>query len=115
MFNTIVWSINPEIFTIGSFTMRWYGILFAVGLYCAGMYVWRRFQENNLPQKTFEQLFIFGFLGMFLGARLGHCPFYEFDYYASRPLEMLFLIPIHSDGDWELVCYQGLASTAAGL
>ena len=95
--------------------MRWYGILFAVGLYCAGMYVWRRFQENNLPQKTFEQLFIFGFLGIFLGARLGHCLFYEFDYYASRPLEMIFPIAINGDGSWEIVSYQGLASHGACL
>ena len=111
--NLIVWSPNPEIFNIGNFTLLWYGVLFAMGLVLAGWYVWRRFNEFGIAQRHFENLIIWSFLGIFLGARLGHCLFYEPEYFLSRPIEMFLPVSIDEMGNYFFSGYHGLASHGA--
>ena len=111
--NSIVWSPEPEIFSVGNFTLLWYGVLFATGLVLAGWYVWNRFKEFGIEQHHFENLIIWAFLGIFLGARLGHCLFYEPDYFLSRPIEMLLPVGVDEMGNYYFNGYHGLASHGA--
>lgn len=109
----IVWSPEPEIFKIGNFTLLWYGVLFATGLVLAGWYVWRRFKQFGIEQRHFENLIIWSFLGIFLGARLCHCLFYEPEYFLSRPIEMFLPVAIDEMGNYYFNGYHGLASHGA--
>ena len=109
----IVWSPNPVIFSIGNFTLLWYGVLFAVGLVLAGWYVWGRFKEFGIEQRHFENLIIWSFFGIFLGARLGHCLFYEADYFLAHPIEMFLPVGVDEMGTYYFSGYHGLASHGA--
>jgi prolipoprotein diacylglyceryl transferase len=109
----IVWSPEPEIFSVGNFTLLWYGVLFAAGLVLAGWYVWNRFKEFGIEQRHFENLIIWAFFGIFLGARLGHCLFYEPDYFLSRPIEMFLPVGVDEMGNYYFNGYHGLASHGA--
>ena len=109
----IVWSPNPVIFSVGSFTLLWYGVLFATGLVLSGWYVWGRFKEFGIEQRVFESLIIWSFFGIFLGARLGHCLFYEADYFLSHPIEMFLPVGVDEMGNYYFSGYHGLASHGA--
>ena len=109
----IVWSPNPVIFSVGSFTLLWYGVLFATGLVLSGRYVWGRFKEFGIEQRVFENLIIWSFFGIFLGARLGHCLFYEADYFLSHPIEMFLPVGVDEMGNYYFSGYHGLASHGA--
>ena len=112
-FNFVVWSPDPEIFSVGNFTLLWYGVLFAIGLVLAGWYVWRRFKEFGIVQRHFENLIVWAFFGIFFGARLGHCLFYEPDYFLSHPIEMFLPIGVDEMGNYYFTGYHGLASHGA--
>ena len=99
VFDYIVWSPRPEIFSVGSFTLLWYGVLFATGLVLAGWYVWCRFRQFGIEQRHFENLIVWAFVGIFLGARLGHCLFYEPHYFLSHPVEMFLPVGVDEMGN----------------
>ncbi len=85
----IHWNIDPEIFRIGPVAPRWYGSFFALGFlvaYFIGIRIWRRERRNENELST---LFVYIFLGTIIGARLGHCLFYDPGYYLRHPLEIL--------------------------
>ena len=88
----ITWSITPEIGELFGITFRWYGILFAFGLFLGGWLVYSLFKKRGYTQSHYESLLIYLFLGIFLGARLAHCLFYEPAYYWTHPLEILLPI-----------------------
>ena len=86
-----VWNADPEIFSIGSLSLRWYGLLFVSG-FLIGFYImsWIFKQEGKDPADLDRWLFyIFG--GAVIGARLGHCLFYDPAFYLANPLEILFI------------------------
>ncbi len=85
----IPWNVNPEIFRIGNFAVRWYGLLFASG-FVFGYYIMRRiFKNEGLGDATLDRLTVYMAIGTIVGARLGHCFFYEPEYYLAHPLEIL--------------------------
>lgn len=103
MLNYIIWNVNPEIFSLGSFSIRWYGLLFASG-FLIGQYIMSRiFKIENKPEKDLERLMIYMVIATVVGARLGHCFFYEPEKYLSNPIEILKV--------WE----GGLASHGAAI
>ena len=89
MLSYVTWNVDPELFTIFGREIRWYGLLWVIGLIVAVYIVQRIFDKEKLPQKWFDSLFIYMMLGIILGARLGHCLFYEPAYYLANPLEIL--------------------------
>ena len=89
MLNYFHWSMDPQIFSIADFSVSWYGLLFATGFYF-GFHIMRWVyvrEEKSLT--TLDRIFIYMVLGAVLGARLGHCLFYEPAYYLSNPLEII--------------------------
>ncbi len=74
---SIVWTIDPIALHLGSLEIRWYGILWAVGL---GLALWiqeRLYKNEHLPTDWSDKLFFYMTIGVIVGARLGHCFFYE--------------------------------------
>jgi prolipoprotein diacylglyceryl transferase len=85
----IPWNVEPEIFRIGSFAVRWYGLLFASG-FVFGYYIMKKiFKNEGMGDATLDRLTVYVAIGTIVGARLGHCLFYEPSYYLARPLEIL--------------------------
>ena len=73
------------------------------------------FKEQKLGEDKFEPMFLYCFLGILIGARLGHCLFYEPEYYLSRPMEMILPMRKFPDGEWHFTGYEGLASHGGTL
>ncbi len=113
--NYIHWNIDPEIINIFGISIRYYGLFFVTGLIlCVYILDWI-FKKENIPQVNLEKLSIYGMIGILVGARLGHCLFYEPAYYLSNPLEMLLPIKFLKEGGIEFIGYQGLASHGGAL
>jgi len=89
IFGAINWDMNPEIFRIGNFAVRWYGLLFASGFFFGYLIFMRFFKKEGLSVELLDKLTIYMAVGTVIGARLGHCLFYEPDYYLSNPVEIL--------------------------
>ncbi len=111
MKDTIIhWNVDPEIFWItDSFPLKYYGLFWITGLILAYLIVQRIYKKEGVPLENLEQLTMYIFIGAILGARLGHCLFYDPDYFLSRPLEIL--LPIKEvNGAYKFIGFQGLAS-----
>lgn len=111
---SILW--NPaEALHLGPLTLRYYSLLWVLGLAGAYYIVQRLYRQQHIPQEKFDPLFIYCFLGILIGARLGHCLLYEPGYFLSHPIEML--LPIRQDalGGWHFTGYAGLASHGGTL
>lgn len=109
------WNVDPVIFWItDSFPLKYYGALFACGL-LLGFYIVRNiYKKENLSLDNLDSLLIYVIVGTVLGARLGHCFFYEPDYFFEHPIEIL--LPIQKiKGAYQFVGYQGLASHGGSI
>ena len=108
--NYIYWNVDPEIINVFGISLRYYGLLFVSGLIlCLYILGWI-FRRENIPPEHLERLSIYGIIGIFVGARLGHCLFYEPSYYFAHPLEMILPIQPLPGGGYKFSGYQGLAS-----
>lgn len=87
--NFITWNLNPVAFAIGSLEVRWYGILWALGFLLGYLVMDKIYKKERMPEGSLDSLLIYMLVSTVVGARLGHCLFYEPNYYLSRPLEML--------------------------
>ncbi len=87
----IHWNVSPEIFSIGSLHVRWYGLMFAIGFLFGYQHVEKMFKHESLELKWLESLFIYIVVATVLGARLGHVLFYGWDYYSQHPIEILYI------------------------
>jgi len=113
--NYIHWNINPEIFNLFGIPLRYYGTLFVCGLIlCIYILKWI-FKNENIPLVNLEKLSVYGMIGIFAGARLAHCLFYEPSYYFSHPLEIILPIQPTADGGYKFSGFQGLASHGGTL
>lgn len=109
----IPWQPDEYLIRFGSAGVRWYGICwlvcFAVGFY---LMQWL-FKRHKYSDKQFEPMFLYVFLGALVGARLGHCIFYEpgefFDSF-QHFVEIFIPIKFLPGGGWKFVGFQGLAS-----
>jgi prolipoprotein diacylglyceryl transferase len=114
----ILWNPDLVAFHIGSFSIRWYSLCWLIGLLLAYLVVRRLFKEQKIGDEKFEPLFIYCFLGILIGARLGHCIFYQPDYFLTSWKGFVeMLLPIHflPEGGWKMTGYEGLASHGGTL
>ncbi len=111
MNNKIInWNVDSEIFWITeTFPLKYYGLLFITGLLLSFYIAKRIYQIENIPFEKLEKLSTYIFIGILLGARLGHCLFYEPSYYFQNPLE-IFLPITKIEGSYKFIGFQGLAS-----
>ena len=107
--NYITWSVSPEIFTLGSFSIRWYGVLLALGFFFAYLTLSKVFKTEKLSQQLLDKLSIWCIVWTVIGLRLAHFAFYEPKFLLNHPLQVL--LPF--DENWNFIGYQGLASHGA--
>ena len=99
----LVWDLDPVFFSVGPLTIHWYGLLFAIAI-LSGLQVMKWiFQSEKQNLAALDNLLVYIVIGVIVGARLGHCFFYEPGYYFANPLKILAI--------WE----GGLASHGGGL
>ncbi|MFY0598085.1 MAG: prolipoprotein diacylglyceryl transferase [Cyclobacteriaceae bacterium] len=94
--NFLIWSPDPDIFTIPlsmigleDRPVRWYGLLFAGGFIFGQQIIFWIFKKEGRPEKDVEKLTIYMVVSTILGARLGHCLFYDPVYFLSNPIEII--------------------------
>jgi prolipoprotein diacylglyceryl transferase len=86
---SIVWDVSPTFLHVGSLEIRWYGLMWGLGFMLAYYYVARLFKKEKYPEEWLDTLFMYCIVSTVVGARLGHCLFYEWDWYSAHPLEIL--------------------------
>ena len=106
----INWDVDSEILNIGGFPIKYYGLLFAAGLLLSMSILKKIYKKENLNDSAHEALFLYGIIGIFVGARLGHCFFYDFDYYSKNLVEIILPIKKTIAGAYKFVGFSGLAS-----
>lgn len=106
----INWDFDSEIATIFGFPIKYYGLLFGGGLFLCSYILKGIFKKESLEDRAHEALFIYGIVGIFVGARLGHCFFYDFEYYSKNIIEIFLPIKINDLGEIKFIGYAGLAS-----
>ena len=112
----IHWNPDPELISLfGTVPIRYYGLLWLVGLALAYLIVQRQYRDRRIAIEKFEPLFFYCFIGILVGARLGHCLFYQPDYYLNHVAEMLLPVKFLPDGGWRWTGYEGLASHGGTL
>lgn len=106
----ITWNPDLIAFSLGPIEVRWYSLMWCIGLALAYYVVYRLYKHQQIPEEKFDPLFLYCFLGILIGARLGHCLLYEPEYFLAHPMEMILPIKFDAAGDWHFTGYAGLAS-----
>ena len=89
--NHLIWSVEPDIFRLGPFAPRWYGLLFALGFVLGYLILVQIYRHERRPEENLSSLLLYSLSGTIIGARLGHVLFYQPDYYLARPWEILMI------------------------
>src|SRR5688572_13361482 len=108
----IIWNGSPEIFSIGSFSLRWYGLLFALGFLISQQILYYIYKQEGKPEKDVETLTIYMVVATIIGARLGHVIFYQPELIWEEPWSIFLPIefnPLRFTG------LRGLASHGATI
>lgn len=121
-FLSIVWDLDPEILKIGSFGIRWYSLMF-VTAFVLGLHLMKKiFINDKIPVEKLDPLFMYVFVSMLVGMRLGDVFFYSWDYYQHHLLEIF--LPIKESADstlfgfikgWKFTGFTGFASHGAAI
>ena len=112
------WDVNPTMISIGSFEIRYYGLMWALALGISAYIFSRIIKREGYPDKLFDSIFWYGVLSTIIGARLGHCLFYDPGQYLTSGkgfVEMLLPIKFLAGGGWKFTGYEGLASHGGTL
>ena len=83
MLDFITWDVNPVLIPFGDGGIRWYGLLWAIGLYVCWAINEKMYKREHCPAEWADQLFFWMAAGVIIGARLGHCWFYEWHQYGQ--------------------------------
>ena len=89
--NYITWNVDPVLVHLGSLQIRWYGLMWALGFFIGYCVMRRIYKKERMTDDSMDKLLVYMLVSTVVGARLGHCLFYEPQEYLSHPLEMLKL------------------------
>ena len=109
----INWDVSPEIFNIGGISVRYYGLLFALAFIFGYKIEGKIFKSEGLPVAWLDKLWLYVAVATIIGARLGHCIFYDWAYYSEHFMEMI--LPVRFHPEFKFIGYQGLASHGAAI
>ncbi len=85
----IWWTVSPELLRLGPLSIRWYGLLFALAFVFGYIIMQRIYKLENKSLEDLDKLSVYVIVGTVVGARLGHCLFYDPSYYLANPLEII--------------------------
>ena len=109
----LIWNGNPEIFSFGTFALRWYGLLFALGFLISQQILYYIYRQEGKPDKDVDTLTIYMVVATVLGARFGHVLFYEPQMIWTDPLAII--LPFEYKPVFRFTGLQGLASHGAAF
>ncbi|HAA19080.1 MAG TPA: prolipoprotein diacylglyceryl transferase [Cytophagales bacterium] len=92
LISALIWDPDKEIFTIGFLNdhpIVWYGLLFASGFVIGQQIMFYIYRKEGLPSRDIERMTVYMVVATVIGARLGHCLFYDPEFYLSNPIEIL--------------------------
>ena len=89
------WDVHPTLCTFGPVEIRYYGLMWALALGISAYIFSNLIKREGYSDKMFDSIFWYGVLSTIIGARLGHCLFYDPGYYLTHPVEILY---IHQGG-----------------
>jgi prolipoprotein diacylglyceryl transferase len=123
-FLSIVW--DPSIgIDLGFFVVRWYSLMFVVAFVLGLRLMKKVFIEDKIPVEKLDPLFMYVFISMLVGMRLGDVFFYSWDYYQNHLLEIILPFKENANSSalfglikgWEFTGFTGFAShgAAAGI
>jgi len=112
MLNYILWNPDGILIDFGFYQLRWYSIFFGLGFVLGYQFVKWRFKRDEVNVKLLDNLAVYLVVGTIIGARLGHCIFYDWDYYQNHLLEIL--LPVRFSPSFEFIGFRGLASHGGG-
>ena len=112
MISYIIWNGNPEILSLGSFSLRWYGLLFAFGFLISQQILYYIYRQEGKPEKDVDTLTIYMVVATILGARLGHVIFYQPELFWTNPLSIILPFEL---SPFKFTGLQGLASHGAAF
>jgi phosphatidylglycerol:prolipoprotein diacylglycerol transferase len=107
MLSYLIWNGSPEIFSIGYFTLRWYGLLFALGFLVSQQILYYMYRQEGKPEKDVDTLTIYMIVATIIGARMGHVIFYQPELFWENPLSII--LPFEFS-PFRFTGFQGLAS-----
>ncbi|MBR1923289.1 MAG: prolipoprotein diacylglyceryl transferase [Paludibacteraceae bacterium] len=93
MLNYIIWDVDPVLIHIGDGGIRWYGLLWAIGIYFCYLVQVKLYKNEGCPDDWADKIFTWMTLGVIIGARIGHCWFYEW-HWTNDPIQ-IFAWTIH--------------------
>lgn len=88
MLDVIYWNANPVFFSLGPISVRWYGLMFAIGFTLGYWIVAKMFKHEGAPERWLGILLGYIVVATIVGSRLGHVFFYEWGYYSKHPIEI---------------------------
>lgn len=94
-------------------TIRYYSTCWMIGLLLGYLLMSKLYKQQGLSDEKFSPLFLYIFIGVLIGGRLGHCIFYQPEYFLTQWDHFIeMLIPVHHmpDGSWKFTGYEGLSS-----
>ena len=109
----ITWDPSLGI-NLGFFTIRWYSLMF-VAAFLLGLHLMKKiYIKDGIPVEKLDTLFMYTFISMLIGMRLGDVFFYSWDYYQDHLLEII--IPFKQvNGSWKFTGFTGFASHGAAI
>jgi phosphatidylglycerol:prolipoprotein diacylglycerol transferase len=110
--NFIIWNGSPEIFSIGTFALRWYGLFFALGFLISQQILYYMYNKEGKPERDVETLTIYMVVATIIGARLGHVIFYQPEILWEDPLGVF--LPFEFS-PFRFTGLQGLASHGGAI
>jgi phosphatidylglycerol---prolipoprotein diacylglyceryl transferase len=82
-------NFDPILIDFGAMNIRWYGLMFLAGVVLNYLYTRWVFLREGEKAETLDSVIFYMFIGLVVGARLGHVFFYEASYYLANPGEIL--------------------------
>jgi len=111
--DTIIWDPSDSIIDLGFFALRYYSMFFLLAFVSSYIVVKKQFEKYGVDVALMDPLTVYVVLGTLIGARLGHCLFYDFAYYSQHPLEII--LPFTFSPEFRITGFQGLASHGGGI
>ena len=110
----IVWNVDPILFHIGNLEIRWYGFLLAIGFILAYLVLQKIATNENLSHEKIDRFALLTILWTIVGLRIGHCIFYDWEYFSHHLLE-IFIPFTNTPAGWKFTGYAGLASHGGAI
>jgi prolipoprotein diacylglyceryl transferase len=83
------WNVKPEIFMISeNFGIRWYSLLYGMAFFVGYNVLFWMFKKEKKDTEGADELLMYMFFAVLIGARLGHVFFYDWKYYSQHLMEI---------------------------